>query len=146
ENEPIPGAGSYDCKGLHGPTCGVPTPKWRSKTRVSWNTPWNFDLALTWRHIDSVSQEGTSSNPQLNNPALNPINASYPSRDYFDLAGSWSVTKQFTLRGGINNLFDKDPPISDSTTLAAVFGNGNTYPQVYDALGRRVFINATYKF
>ena len=34
----------------------------------------------------------------------------------------------------------------NSTTLAAAFGNGNTYPQVYDALGRRVFINATYKF
>jgi YD repeat-containing protein len=26
------------------------------------------------------------------------------------------------------------------------FGNGNTYPQMYDALGRRIFVNATYKF
>lgn len=146
ENEPIPGAGSYDCKGLHGPTCGVPVPKWRSKTRVSWNTPWNVDLALTWRHVDSVSQEGTSSNPQLSNPGLSELNKSFSSRDYIDLAASWAVTKQLTLRGGINNLFDKDPPIADSTTLAAVFGNGNTYPQVYDALGRRVFLNATFKF
>ncbi len=145
ENEPIPGGGSYDCKGLHGPTCGVPAPKWRHKVRGSWMSPWNFDLALTWRHVDKVDNEATSSNALLNG-ALNDINRTFGKRDYFDLAGSWNVTKQFTLRGGINNLFDKDPPIADSTTLAAVFGNGNTYPQVYDALGRRVFLNATYKF
>jgi hypothetical protein len=27
-----------------------------------------------------------------------------------------------------------------------VFGNNNTFPGVYDALGRKVFVNATYKF
>ena len=145
ENEPIPGAGSYDCKGLHGPTCGVPSPKWRHKVRGTWTTPWNVDLALTWRHIDKVSNEGTSTNPQLNTP-INAIDQTFASRDYFDLAASWSITKQLTLRGGINNLLDKDPPIANATTEAAVFGNGNTYPQVYDALGRRVFLNATYKF
>jgi len=26
------------------------------------------------------------------------------------------------------------------------FGNGNTYPQVYDALGRNLFLNVTAKF
>ncbi|MBL8520405.1 MAG: TonB-dependent receptor [Betaproteobacteria bacterium] len=145
ENEPIPGQGSYDCKGLHGATCGVPAPKWRHKLRGGWNTPWNIDLALTWRHVDKVSNEGTSSNPLLA-ATLNPIDRSFPKRDYFDLAASWQATKQLALRGGINNLFDKDPPIANSNTLAATFGNGNTYPQVYDALGRRVFVNATYKF
>ena len=145
DNEPIPGAGTYDCKGLHGPTCGVPTPKFRSKVRGTWATPWNVDVALTWRHIDSVSNEGTSSNPLLNG-TLNPIDQTFAARNYFDLSGSWNVTKQLTFRGGINNLLDKDPPIVNNGTLAAAFGNGNTYPQVYDALGRRVFINATYKF
>jgi outer membrane receptor protein involved in Fe transport len=48
------------------------------------------------------------------------------------------------LRAGINNLLDKDPPLSG--LVGAGFGNGNTYPQVYDALGRRVFLNATVKF
>ncbi|HEX4858536.1 MAG TPA: TonB-dependent receptor, partial [Usitatibacteraceae bacterium] len=145
ENEPIPGAGSYDCKGYHGVTCGVPAPKWRHKLRGSWTTPWNVDLALTWRHVDKVANEGTSSNALLA-ATLNPIDKYFPSREYFDLAGSWAFNKQLTLRAGINNLFDKDPPITNSNTLAATFGNGNTYPQVYDALGRRVFINATYKF
>ncbi|MBL8513295.1 MAG: TonB-dependent receptor, partial [Betaproteobacteria bacterium] len=145
ESEPIPGGGSYDCKGFHGATCLVPTPKWRHKLRGSWTTPWNLDLSLTWRHIDKVANEGTSSNPLIA-AVLNPIDQNFPSRDYFDLAASWNATKQLTLRGGINNLFDKDPPIANSNTLAATYGNGNTYPQLYDALGRRVFLNATYKF
>lgn len=145
ENEPIPGAGAYDCKGLHGPTCGVPAPKWRHKLRGTWTTPWNWDLSLTWRHIDKVNNEATSTNTLLNG-AINDIDKTLAAREYFDISGSWSVTKQLTLRGGINNLLDKDPPIMNQTSQAAVFGNGNTYPQVYDTLGRRVFINATYKF
>lgn len=145
ESEPIPGQGSYDCKGYHGPTCGVPTPKYRHKLRGSWTTPWNLDMALTWRHVDKVEHEGLSANPVLNTP-INPTDREMAARNYFDLAASWQATKQLAIRGGINNLFDKDPPFANSTTLAATFGNGNTYPQVYDALGRRVFLNATYKF
>jgi iron complex outermembrane recepter protein len=144
ENEPIPGT-TYDCKGLHGPVCGTPAPKWRHKFRTSWATPWNLDLALTWRHVGKVDNEATSSFPSLTGTIAN-INRTLPERNYFDLAASWTPLKSLTLRGGINNILDKDPPIANSTTLAAVFGNGNTYPQVYDALGRRVFLNATYKF
>jgi outer membrane receptor protein involved in Fe transport len=145
ENEPIPGAGTYDCKGLHGGTCLVPSPKWRHKVRGTWTTPWDVDLSLTWRHISSVANEVTSSNPLLNAPIV-AIDREFAAREYFDLAASWNATKQLTLRGGINNILDKDPPIANSNTLAATFGNANTYPQVYDALGRRVFLNATYKF
>ncbi|MFN7220983.1 MAG: TonB-dependent receptor domain-containing protein [Burkholderiales bacterium] len=142
--EPIKGLGEYDCKGLHGASCGVPTPEWRHKFRTTWETPWNFDLALTWRHIGSVDQEGTSSNPLLSNTAIAPADRTLGKRDYFDLAGSYNLTKKITLRAGINNLLDKDPPLSG--LVGAGFGNGNTYPQVYDALGRRVFFNVTARF
>ena len=145
ENEPVPGAGSYDCKGLHGPTCGVPSPKWRHKVRGTWATPWDVDMSLTWRYIGKVDNEGTSSNPQLAFP-VNPLDRTFSARNYFDVAVSWAATKQLSLRAGINNLLDKDPPFSDYTTQGAGFSNGNTYPQVYDTLGRRVFLNATYKF
>lgn len=145
ETEPIPGGGAFDCKGLHGPVCGVPAPKWRHKVRGTWTTPWNVDMSLTWRHIGKVHNEATSSNPQLNG-AVNDIDKVFSARQYFDIAASWNATKQLTLRGGINNLLDKDPPITNQVAQAAVFGNGNTYPQVYDTLGRRIFINATYRF
>ncbi len=144
ETEPIPGLGKYDCVGYHGANCGVPSPEWRHKFRTTWETPWNVDVSATWRHVGSVDQEGTSSNPLLRNAAIASADRSFGERNYFDLAATWAVTKKITLRGGINNLFDKDPPLSG--LVGAGSGNGNTYPQVYDALGRRIFLNATMKF
>jgi outer membrane receptor protein involved in Fe transport len=143
EVEPVPGLGSYDCKGLYGSSCGIPSPQWRHKARATWTTPWNFDVSLTWRHLDSVDHTATSSNPLLSG-TVNAIERTLGAQEYFDVAASWAATKQFTLRGGINNLGDRDPPIS--SLVGAGFGNGNTFPGVYDALGRRVFLNATYKF
>jgi iron complex outermembrane recepter protein len=150
--EEIKGQGSYDCVGFYGQNkCGSPNPKFRSKTRLSWATPWNFDAAVTWRHFDSVKDQASSSNTLLQgslDPATgSPVHAPYATlgkRDYLDISGSWNVTKQFILSGGINNLLDRDPPIT--ALLAVGQGNGNTYPSVYDALGRKIFLNATYKF
>lgn len=143
KNQPIPGLPDYDCAGLHGGTCGTPAPEWRHKLRATWSTPWNVDVALTWRYIGSVDHERTSSNPQLNG-AIFDADKSLGARDYFDLYASWAVTNKITVAGGINNLLDKDPPLSG--LVGAGYGNGNTYPQVYDALGRRVFINLQAKF
>ena len=44
---------------------------------------------------------------------------------------------------GINNVLDDNPPIS---ATVGTTGNGNTYPQTYDALGRYVFVRATVDF
>lgn len=144
EVEPIPGLGKYDCKGLYGSgTCGTPAPKWRHKLRATWATPWDVNIALTWRHLNSVDFERTSSNPLLTG-AVNAVDRTLSAREYFDVAATWAVTKKVTLHGGVNNLLDKDPPVSGQ--VGSGFGNGNTYPQVYDALGRRVFLNLTAKF
>lgn len=144
KTEPLPGRGDYDCKGLHGANCGVPSPEWRHKLRFTWETPWNFDLAATWRHIGKVDQEGTSDNPLLRNAAIADKDRTLGERNYLDIAASYNVTKKITVRGGINNLLDRDPPLSG--LVGAGFGNGNTYPQVYDALGRRIFLNVTASF
>jgi outer membrane receptor protein involved in Fe transport len=101
------------------------------------------ELALTWRHIDSVKLDATSSDEHLAGDS-EAADQKLASRDYLDLAGNWQITKNYAFRAGINNLLDKDPPVSG--VVAAVFGNGNTYPQVYDAMGRRIFLNLTAKF
>jgi len=146
KTEPIPGLGEYDCAGYFGVTCGTPIPKWRHKMRAVWTTPWIFDLALTWRHMDSVKIDASSSNALLAGDYV-PIQAEMGKRDYFDISGSVNLTKKITLRAGVNNVFDKDPPIGDSTgVVGAPFGNGNTYPQVYDALGRKIFASITVQF
>jgi outer membrane receptor protein involved in Fe transport len=144
KQEDFPGSGAYDCAGLHGTTCGTPLPKWRHKIRGTWSTPWQgLELALTWRHIDSVKLDATSNDIHLSGDS-EPADQKLAARDYLDLAANWQITKTYTFRAGINNLLDKDPPVSG--VVAAVYGNGNTYPQVYDAMGRRVFLNLTAKF
>jgi outer membrane receptor protein involved in Fe transport len=144
--EPIKNAGKFDCAGLYGSQCGTPNPEWRHKLRLSWATPVNVDLAATWRHIDAVDIEGTSSNPLLNDPAPAATDRTLGARDYLDLALAWNISKVFTLRTGVNNVFDKDPPIVSSIIAdPAIFGNGNTFPQVYDTLGRVFFFNLAMK-
>ena len=149
EFEPIKGGGKFDCAGFYGSQCGFgssgPLPKWRHKARASWSTPWNTDFALTWRHIDKVKSELTSSDPLLAGDVA-PMDRTLGQRDYFDLAASWTINKTFTLRAGINNIFDRDPPlVTNGSSGPSIFGNGNTFPGTYDALGRLVFLNLAMK-
>jgi outer membrane receptor protein involved in Fe transport len=148
EFEPIKGAGSFDCKGHYGANCSFnrgPLPEWRHKFRVSWNTPWNLDFAATWRHIAEVTHENTSGDPDL--PAgIDQVNETLGQRDYLDLALAWNISKVFTFRAGMNNVFDRDPPIvSQGVSGPSVLGNGNTFPGTYDALGRVFFFNLAMK-
>lgn len=143
--EPLPGEGSYDCVGLHGVTCGTPTPEWRHRLRTTWATPLDLNVSLTWRYISSVKNEATSSNTLLSG-SINSIDRKIDAYNYFDLGLSYAATENVTLSGGINNLFDKDPPVVNSSTLASVYGNGNTYPGTYDSMGRYIFMGAQIKF
>jgi len=149
EFEPIKGGGKFDCAGFFGPQCSQakgPLPTWRHKVRATWATPWDVQMAVTWRHINKIMNETTSSDSLLNAPT-DATDRELGARDYFDLAASWTISKNFLVRAGINNIFDKDPPIVSSILAdPAIFGNGNTFPQMYDTLGRLVFVNAVAKF
>ena len=145
--ENVPGLGEYDCVGYFGATCGTPTPKWRHKFRATWSTPWKVELAATWRHIGKAKSELLSDNDLLKGAAPARIEDHLASRNYFDLNAQYPLTKTISISGGINNLFDKDPPlVSTNVTAAAGFANGNTYPQVYDSMGRFIYMNLTARF
>ena len=147
-NQPLPNGPTYDCAGLYGLVCGTPIPRWRSNVGVIWSTPWHVDAGLRWRYFDSVKVDATSSNPSLANnvtvePAITPLGA----RNYLDLFATWQIDKNWLVRVGVNNVLDKDPPITSGTLAdASIFGNGNTFPTVYDSLGRLFFLNVTAKF
>lgn len=145
EAEDFPKSGKYDCAGLFGDgACGTPLPKWRHKLRTTWTTPWDVSLALTWRHIDKVNYEGDDPNPVLNSAAGRAgTPAQLAARDYLDLAVAYNFMKNYTVRAFVNNLLDKDPPLRQQ---GAGFVNGNTYPVVYDALGRRIGLSLTARF
>jgi outer membrane receptor protein involved in Fe transport len=142
--------GSFDCAGLFGTTCGTPTPKWRHKLRVTWVTPWNVSLSAQWRYLSGGKLDMNTNNPVLHNPLAPDVDdASIPAFSYLDLSGEWRIRDHIVMHAGVNNVFDKDPPIVDSNSFgisAPPFGNGNTYPQVYDALGRTIFIGITADF
>jgi iron complex outermembrane recepter protein len=60
----------------------------------------------------------------------------------WDLYGSWSPNKQFTLTAGVRNLFDKAPP---STVQSATFQVGYD-PRFADAYMRTYYVRGTYRF
>ena len=153
---------SFDCAGLFGTTCGSPYPTWKHKMRVTWATPWDVDISLAWRHIGTVNLDANTLDPLLGGPGnttcaggvvvhgqADCVDNTIDAFNYFDLAAVWNVSEGVEIRGGINNLFDKEPPILDQGSLGVTpipFGAANTFPGTYDPLGRNIFLGGTIKF
>jgi outer membrane receptor protein involved in Fe transport len=153
ETTPLPGAHTYDCASLYGSTCQTVNPRWRHNLRTTYQTPWNFDVALTWRYVGPVWLDNNDSDPTLQGaehrdpgtgePLYKAFGAKFPSFSYFDLAGTWNATEDIQVRLGINNILDKDPPLGTAEVVGG--GAANTY-STYDIMGRQVFLSATAKF
>jgi iron complex outermembrane recepter protein len=148
---------SYDCAGMYGYTCGSPDPRWRHKLRVTWTSPWDFDFSVQWRHLSGVHLDSNTNNPLLHGscggsstspaPCPDTVDNSIPAFDYFDLATDWNVREGIDLHAGVNNVFDKNPPLVFAGIAGpSQFGNGNTFPGTYDSLGREIFVGVTIKY
>ncbi len=142
---------TYDCAGLYGAVCGVPAPEWRHKLDTTWRMPWGgVDLTLSWRYFGEAKRDAEDSNEFLSflgtaTGAL-PTDSRLGSRSYFDLTGSMTLADKYTVRLGVNNLFDKNPPLNGQSSCPTGPCNGNTWPQVYDAFGRQIFGLVTIDF
>jgi iron complex outermembrane receptor protein len=141
-SERAPEVGRYDCAGLYGLTCGLPTPRWRHRITIGWGGEREQSALLTWRRLGSVVVDRTSSDPLLTG-AIPADRGRIPSQDYLDLSIQAPVTTKLTATLGILNLLDRDPPVVASDSLIGVLGNGNTFPQVYDPLGRFVQLSVS---
>ena len=148
KTQELAGEPTFDCAGLFGPTCDTVDPKWRHIFSVTWNTPWNVLARLQWRYIGSSTFDNNSPQPILNGsffgePYYDVSDNRLPAISYLDLSGAWRVNTVLTVRAGVDNLLDQDPPII-SQPIAGT-GEPNTYP-TYDLLGRQIFVSATAKF
>ena len=144
--EPYPGSGSYDCAGYFGGTCGNPMPKWRHTLTATWETPiQSLYVGARWRHFGNTEIDAASPAPLLAGSFAKAYQYT-GTRDYLDLNASYMVYRGVQVMVGVNNVFDKDPPILPTTSISSVFFNGNTYPQVYDTLGRYLFLNVKADF
>lgn len=127
---------TFKCAGAFGANCGVPAPKWRHTLRTTFETD-NVELSFFWRYLGSANDDDAET-----------VYASehMKAMNYFDLSGAVHANDTLTFRAGVTNLFDKKPNLTASGQNG---GNGeqtNTFPTIYDVLGRRYFLSASLKF
>ena len=153
---------SRNCVGYYGLQCssftggaGAPVFRWRHTLRTTWSFPWQgADVSLAWRYFSPVQLETLSSNPNLSagpgntiaSGAISNTDARIASFSYLDLTGSVKLAGNVSLRVGVNNILDKQAPAIGSTNQPGTTANGNTFPQVYDALGRFIFGRVAVQF
>lgn len=143
----------YDCAGLYGLVCTTPNPEWRHKVRMTYTHPSGLGLSLQWRYFSAVDLDRSdASQPVLAGPFA-PFNARIPSQSYFDLTMTARIGDHYNFRLGVNNILDREPPIVGANGTSAVinactgtFCSGNTFPNVYDAMGRYIFAGVTLDF
>jgi iron complex outermembrane receptor protein len=159
EVQPVPGGVTTDCAGYYGALCAAlvgasqaagPSPEWRHKFRATWNTPFPMDLALSAqvRYFSEVKLDTTSSQPALGGTATGgpATDLKLGARTYLDLLATFTVKENYNFRLGVNNVLDKDPPLNGAANCPSGPCNGNTWPQVYDSLGRYFFVGLTAEF
>jgi outer membrane receptor for ferrienterochelin and colicin len=107
--------------------------RWKTFTTFSYSLD-NVNIGLQWQHLPKLAS-GTT-------------NTGSPAYDLFSLSGSVKVTNSASLRVGVDNLFDKAPPLTGRNpnpvypaTQGGAVSTGN-----YDAIGRRFYIGVTTKF
>lgn len=153
---------AYDCAGLYGPVCssggttagGSMLPKWRHKLRTTFNMPNGVGVSLQWRYVGKVSAETLNDSQSLHGDFNYDPGLHLKAYSYFDLATTFAVSDNYTFRLGVNNIFDKQPPLvtsgnatRDGSNLCPTGPcNGNTYPATYDALGRYIYAGVTLDF
>ncbi|HET7931395.1 MAG TPA: TonB-dependent receptor [Rhodanobacteraceae bacterium] len=138
----VPGAQVYHQAGHYYNSLGS-YPRVRGQASLSWQDgPWN----ASWR-IDYIGhQEAGSMNPAENqNGESGSMLYAFrvPSMVYNYVQASYDIQPlNTTLSVGVDNLFDKQPPIlTQSITL-----NANTDVNTYDTIGRFYWARATVKF
>jgi outer membrane receptor protein involved in Fe transport len=157
ETTVLTGGQAIDCAGLFGSTCAAlggsinPNPKWRHKLRVTWNTPFEYGwlgalgLSAQWRYFSEVKVDASSSDPQLNG-AFAATDAKFSPRSYLDVLATFKIKDNYSFRVGVNNVLDQDPPMTGSSSCPAGPCNQNVYAQMYDSLGRYIFVGVTADF
>lgn len=153
---------NLNCTGLYGTDCGSIQPKFQWSVRNTF-TYGKFDLSLLWRYINGVTYESSTTAVNagkagtgafigtlpgnVGGPSGSTVNFNHiPAYNYFDLTARYEVNENFTMAIGVQNMFDKQPPLVGNTLGTTSYNSGNTYPSTYDALGRRFSVTAHVKF
>lgn len=125
--------------GYYGLDVGTPYSRVRFTQRTQW-TQGDFSAGYVWRFI------GGSEVQMSGQGAFVPAYSKIGNFSYFDLNGSWQATKNVKLQLTVNNAFDLAPPLIGTGIGPNGNNIGNTFPGVYDVVGRRFTLTATASF
>jgi iron complex outermembrane receptor protein len=114
--------------------------RWKSFTTATYAVG-PATLSLNWRHLPKAKAAIAA-----NTPATTFVGA--PAYDIFDLSGTFAITRSIGVRFGIDNLFDKAPPLTtyDPGAVLPTLRGGSYSAGYYDVLGRRFYVGAKFKF
>jgi len=134
-----PSAPMEEYKGTFGPNnvSGVQggSYDYRTFTTVGYSRS-SWRLSLRWRHLPEIDPAAIVTDPDT-------LTLSTPSYNIFDLSGGYDISDSVSLRFGIDNLFDKDPPVTNATIYSA---GSATNAGFYDVLGRRGWLAMAFEF
>ena len=121
----VQGLPRTDEVGYVGGFLGGSFPEWKWNLNLGYDWA-GFTVAGQWRYVDSMSDRNWD--------------YAIASQDYFDLFAGYEFDvgrlAGLTVRGGIENLTDADPPLIPTQVAA------NTDPSQYDVLGRRYYLSS----
>jgi iron complex outermembrane recepter protein len=143
-----------ECIGYYSTACGNPQPEWQWNVRTTFGFGKGSDVSVLWRHIGGVNVEPVAPTPQIfggrpttGGPATVFADfRSIPAYNYIDLSLRQAVGDHLQLTFTVQNLFDKDAPDVGNTIGGTGPNSGNTFPSVYDAIGRRFTAAVRLKF
>jgi outer membrane receptor protein involved in Fe transport len=134
----------FNCAGRFGYACGTPQAHWRHNARLTWTARNGASLSLLWRHIGKVTADRLHQDvPSFGFDDPAPSARQVSAREYFDLSAVFPIRDRLSLRFGVRNLLDREPPTLPSGGAGTCSCSGNTWPQLYDPLGRFIFAGFT---
>jgi outer membrane receptor protein involved in Fe transport len=119
-----------DCAGYFGTSCEQPRSDLRFIQRTTWNYN-NLSVSAQWRHLSETDREI----PERTATSFAPF-LTIDSFDYLDLYASYRIRDRYLLSFGALNVTDEDPPVVGNEAGDTAFNTGNTFPGVYETLGR----------
>jgi outer membrane receptor protein involved in Fe transport len=119
---------------------------YRVFTTLGYNTPsWGVSLRHQFYPAIQAADELTSPGPG----GMGLI-AAIPKYQVFDVSATYAIGDRIRIRGGVDNVLDRDPPVQGRNLIQA---NGLTggqafpvTPTPYDPLGRRYYLGASVNF
>jgi hypothetical protein len=129
---------TVDCKGVYGTSCD-PVPEFRSTFRVQLFKN-DFNTSLLWRHVGKMKAQANEA------AALFPEFRSVDGQDYLDLTLGYAFQDFARINLLVTNLLGEEPPILGNETGSTSFNSGNTFPSLFDSLGRTYSVNLKLTF